>query len=381
MGSLNCANYHNEKSNELVFYNTANKLLEDNASVSFLEDAFQNPNNLKKLIKLQKLFRKHRTFHVNERYSPFMEEFGEVNFIPDSFTKAKTEINSKIIEKEKNCDFLTVTKTIDMSINSRVNTKNIIGNEQINLLRKESMERQFETEKFTKTFENFFISNSHKPRHSRNYSIPTTLITSSPTKTSNFEHIVEKILDSEREKTELIHEEIKKAIVILKLLNKRESKKKLLNKRNFFRVWKDKCKKNILLLKQESLRKFQTVKETKLKKLFKRISISQLLSCFNKWKQSSMVLKTNKNLAMSIIKNLIIFKSKYIPDKYFQKWILKYRLNSDRSNFDKLRTMFLSKICQKFSNRKNLTMQKEFLAKWNANTTCYLEKLKKVNYF
>jgi hypothetical protein len=363
-----CSNYRKENDQEIVFAS-----LEDKSCVSIFYDKFKIPDNLKKIVKLQKLFRKNKNYRLKAADSNFL---GKINSIPESFTKAKSEIQIQHLS-----NLLSITKTVDLSIDSyRAQYKNHIQTEEFSSVKNSICERQFETEKFIKTFENFFISNSYKStRHARNYSLPNCMTESPPTKDKSCENLVTKILYTEREKSQYLQEELRKAILLLKVFNFKEDKMKLLIIRNYFNILKDKSKKNIILLRQESIRKIQNIKLTKIKNILTRLLEKKVFKYYEVWKINTISISNKRSIANIIIKNFIIFSNKYNLQKYFQYWSNMTKIQgSNNKNVDKLKFLLISKVFNNYWNKENIKNKKEAFNLIKSNLLDYISKIKKV---
>jgi hypothetical protein len=362
-----CSNYRKENDQEIVFAS------QDTVNYSFLEDKFKIPANLHKVIKLQKLFRKNRRHHVKAAHSTYL---GEPNSIPDSFIKAKTDLHIKQLS-----NLFSIIKTVDISIDSyRATNKNLIQTEEFSSIKNSIYERQFETEKFTKTFENFFISNCYRStKHARNYSIPICMTLSSPTKEKSCENLVEKILYTEREKTQYLQIELRKAILLMKVFNNKDEKIKLLYKRTYFRILKEKSKNNFLLIKQEGIKKIQTIKLVKIKNILSRLLDKKVFKCYEIWKINVISISNKRSIATKIIKNFLIFTNKYNLQKFFQIWLNKTKIQVSKvENMNKLKNIIVSKVFIHYSIKRNNEYRREAFNRMKSNFLSYKVKVKQV---
>jgi hypothetical protein len=155
---------------------------------------------------------------------------------------------------------------------------------------------------------------------------------------------VVRVSTTNEKREEFVQNQIRRAVSIMIVLKNKSRRNKFILMRHFFRIWKEESKENISHIKHEANLKFLKMRESKIKIILKRNFKNNLHSRFYQWYKQILKIRNLTHLGISIVKKIIYYKDKKIVSELFGR-LLKYNKSlKEREELMKAREIAMNKI-------------------------------------
>lgn len=155
---------------------------------------------------------------------------------------------------------------------------------------------------------------------------------------------VVRVSTTNEKREEFVQNQIRRAVSIMIVLKNKSRRNKFILMRHFFRIWKEESKENISHIKHEANLKFLKMRESKIKIILKRNFKNNLHSRFYQWYKQILKIRNLTHLGISLLKKIIYYKDKKIVSELFGR-LLKYNKSlKEREELMKAREIAMNKI-------------------------------------
>lgn len=155
---------------------------------------------------------------------------------------------------------------------------------------------------------------------------------------------VVRVSTTNEKREEYVQGQIRRAVSIMIVLKNKSRRNKFILMRHFFRIWKEESKENISHIKHEANLKFLKMRESKIKIILKRNFKNNLHSRFYQWYKQILKIRNFTHLGFSILKKIIYNKDKKIVSELFGRLVKYNKSQKEREELIKAREIAMNKI-------------------------------------